>query len=145
MRPSIQAVETPSGQIVVVDTALAKSKNALIAAIGSVGNFSSKILSESHLAAFTSEQYGKNDTSAEGIVKALGGSGFPTGNGVVVVRVSSKQDLRVNLAGDMVEVAVVGELKLDHVLSLLAASNAETRYAVNLIVQDRANWVQGII
>ena len=127
VRPSIKVVETPSGQAVVVDHALAKTKNPLITAIGSLGNFSSKILSESHLAAFSTED-GKRVISAEDIVKALEANDFPVKNGVLVVRASSKQDLRVNETGDMIDLAVVGELELDHVLSLLGASNTETRH-----------------
>ena len=121
MRPSVKTVETPSGQTVVVDTALASSKNTLIAAVVRIGNFSSKILSRSHLAAFSTEQ----SLAAEDIANLLKHSGFPTENGVVVVRAAPTQDLRVFPGG--VEVAVVGELKVDHVLSLLAASNVETK------------------
>ena len=127
MRPSIKVVETSNSQPIMLDVALAKSRNVLIAAIGSVGNFSSKILSASHVAAFTAEPYGKNTTLAEDIVTVLKKNGFQTRNGVVVVRTSSKQDLRVSPAGDVVEVVVVGELKLDHVLSMLAASKIETK------------------
>jgi dihydroxyacetone kinase len=125
MRPSIKAVETASGQTVVVDTALANSKDVLIAAIGNAGNFSSKILSESHLAAFTIEQYGRQAISAEEIAETLQKSGFPTENGVVVVRVGSKEDLRV--AHFVVELSVDGELKLDHILSLLLATKPEVK------------------
>lgn len=125
MRPSIKTVETLSGHTVIVDPALANTKNTLIAAIGYVGNFSSKVLSESYLAAFTTEQSEKQSVSAEDIAKVLKDSGFPVKNGVVVVRRALKQDLRT-FPGS-VEVAVVGELKVDHVLSLLAGVNAETK------------------
>ena len=125
MRPSIKPVETPSGHAVVVDTALANTRNTLIAAIGYVGNFSSKILSESHLVAFSTEQFEKQAISAEDIAMSLKDAGFPVENGVVVVRRALKQDLRTFPGG--VEVAVVGELKVDHVLSLLGAANAETK------------------
>jgi dihydroxyacetone kinase len=125
MRPSIKSVQTASGETVVVDTALAKSKDVLIAAVGSVGNFSSKILSESHLAAFTTEPHGKPNISAEEIQTVLKDNGFPIQNGIVVVRSSSTQDLRVSRA--IVELSVEGELKLDHILSLLSATNPEIK------------------
>ena len=125
MRPSIKAVETASGQTVVVDTALITSKDVLIVAIGSAGNFSSKILSESHLAAFTVEEHGRPAISAEEIAETLKNSGFPTENGVVVVRASSREDLRA--AQGVAELSVVGELKLDHILSLLLASKSEVK------------------
>jgi hypothetical protein len=120
MRPSVKVVETPSGQAVVVDTVLANSKNTLVAAIGAVGNFSAKILSESHLAAFSTEPI-----SSEDILKTLKKSGLPVENRVVVIRAASEQNLRIFPGG--IEVAVVGALTLDHVLSLLSASNTQTK------------------
>jgi len=125
MRPSIKAVETANGQTVIVDSILSKCKDVLIVAIRSVGNFSSRILSESHLAAFTTEQYGKPTVSAEEILKVLKERGFLVENGVVVVRSSSKQDLRAS-AG-LVELSVEGELNLDHVLSLLSVMKPEIK------------------
>jgi len=125
MRPSIKAVEIENGQAIAVDTALAKSKNVLIAAIGSAGNFSSKILSESHVAAFTSEPAGGGTTSAEDIAKVLKDSGFPIDNGVVFIRASSKQELKVG--SGVAEVSVIGELKFDHILSLLASVKPEIK------------------
>lgn len=125
MRPSIKTIEVDNGQVIVVDTALANSKNVLIAAVGSVGNFSSKILSESHLAAFTIEQNGRPTISADKIAKVLKDASFPVENGVVVVRAASTQDLRRREG--VAELSVSGELKLDHVLSLLSAANPEIK------------------
>jgi hypothetical protein len=125
MRPSIKAVETASGQTVLVDTALANSKDVLLAAIGSAGNLSSKILSESHLAAFTTEQYERPAILAEEITETLRKSGFPTENGVIIIRAGSKEDLRV--AQGVAELSVVGELTLDHILSLLLATKPEVK------------------
>jgi dihydroxyacetone kinase len=121
MRPSIKAIETSSGHTLVVDTAHANTKNALIVAIVSGGNFSSKILSESNLAAFSTEQ----SILAETILKTLKDSGFFVENGVVVVKAAAKQGLRKFPGG--VEVGVLRELQVDHVLSLLAAANADTK------------------
>jgi hypothetical protein len=125
MRPSIEAVETASGHSVVVDTALAKSKDVLLAAVGSAGSFSSKILSESHLAAFTTVQYGKQNISADEIRTVLKDSGFPINNGIIVVRSSSTQDLKA--PPGIADLSVEGELKLDHVLSLLSATKPEIK------------------
>jgi hypothetical protein len=125
MRPSIKVLEIGNRQTVVVDTALANSKNVLSAAIGSVGNFSSKILSESHVAAFTSEPFARGIATAKDISKALKDSGFPTKNGVVVIRASSKQDLKVTCG--LLEVSIIGELKFDHILSLLASVKPEIK------------------
>jgi dihydroxyacetone kinase len=125
MRPSIKAIEVANGQIVVVETALASSQNVLLAAIGNVGNFSSKILSESHLAAFTTEQNGSKTISANDIARVLKDSSFPVENGVVVIRATSKQDLKVT--SRIAELSVAGELTLDHVLSLLLATRPEIK------------------
>ncbi|PVH83334.1 Dak phosphatase [Cadophora sp. DSE1049] len=124
MRPSIKVVEAPSGQAVVIDTSLAKSKDVLIAAVGSIGNFSSKILSESHLAAFTVEQNGKA-VSAQELAQALKDTGFPVENGVAVIKAGMKQNLIP--AFGVLELTVEGELKLDHALSLLLAAKPEVK------------------
>jgi hypothetical protein len=125
MRPSIKVVEAGDGQVVVLDTTLANSNSVLIAAISSTGNFSSKILSESHLSAFTTEQFGTSKISAEAITKVLKDASFPVENGVIVIRAASKQDLR-KVPG-IAELSVTGELKLDHVLSLLLATKTEVK------------------
>ena len=124
MRPSITVVEATSGQTIVVDVALANSKDVLIAAVGSIGNFSSKILSESHLAAFTVGQSGR-DVSAQEMAKALKDSGFRVENGVAVIRAGQKRSL--DSASGVLEMTVEGELKLDHALSLLLAAKPEVK------------------
>ncbi len=125
IRPSIKVVENTSEQTVAIDSALAESNDVLFAAIGRVGNFSSKILSESHLAAFTTEQSEKSTISAEEIQKILEENEFPIHKGLVVVRLGSKQNLRSSCG--IVELSVEGELKLDHVLSLLSAVKPEVK------------------
>jgi dihydroxyacetone kinase len=126
IRPSVKSVDLSNGHTVIVDTTLAKSKDVLLAAVGSTGNFSSKILSESHLSLFTTEEAGKQDVSTEDILKFLSESGYPVRNGLVVVKTGAKQDLRV-VSERVVEVSVVRELKLDHLLSLLSAANLQTK------------------
>jgi len=130
MRPSIKVVETTRGQTVVIDTTLANGKDVLIAAVGSIGNFSSKILSESHLAAFTVEQSEKN-VSAQEMAEALKDSGFPVENGVVVIRAGQKQSL--SSASGILEFTVDGELKLDHALSLLLAAKPKVKASFDKI------------
>ncbi|KUJ16841.1 Dak phosphatase [Mollisia scopiformis] len=128
MRPSVRAIDISNGQTVVIDTSLVKSKDVLIAAIGSLGAFSSKILSESHLATFTSESTGKTITSAEDISKVLKENGFTTENGLVVVRSTSKKlDLEFRAESKVLEVAVIEELELDHILSLLSATQPKVK------------------
>lgn len=125
MRPSITASETSTGQFLMVDTSQAKSKGFCVAAIVSTGNISSRILAESQVAAFTVEQAGKENISANEISKTLQENGFDTDKGVLMLKTASKRDLR--LSGKRVmEVEVIGELELDHVLSLLSASTETT-------------------
>ena len=125
MRPSIKTIDTVSGHTILIDTALAKSKDVLIVAIGSTGNFSSKILSESHVAAFTTEQAGELLMGAEEILEVLKRNEFVTENGVILVRARSEQELR--FVPGLLEFCVVGELQLDHVLSLLLATKPEIK------------------
>jgi hypothetical protein len=126
IRPSVKAVEASSGQaFVVIDTAFAASENVLFTAVGTVGRFSSKILNEPHLAAFTTEQSDQSIISAEEIQTILKDNGFPIHNGVVVVRSGSKQNLRT--ANKVVELSLEGESKLNHVLSLLSAIKSEIK------------------
>ena len=126
IRPSVKTVEASNGQaLVFIDTALTGSKNVLFTTVGTVGKFPSKILSESHLAAFTTEQSGQSNISAEEIQTILKDNGFPIHNGVVVVRSGSKQNLRTS--HKVVELSLQGELKFNHVLSLLSAMKPEIK------------------
>lgn len=132
MRPSIKVVKTSSGQTTVIDTALAKSNDVLLTAVGSIGNLSSKILSESHLAAFTAVQSGTTVSGTE-LGNTLKDSGFPVENGVVAIRVGGKHI--VQSAPGLIDFSVDGELELDHVLSLLLAAKPEVKSAFyNLII-----------
>jgi dihydroxyacetone kinase len=125
IRPAVKVIDIGDNLKIVVDTTLADSKNVLVAVIASVGNFSSKILNESHIAAFATEPFGSQSISAKEVVTALKDHGFPTDNGTVVLRASTKQDFSVS--SGLVEVSVIGELKLDHILSLLAVIEVEVK------------------
>ncbi|KAH6673700.1 dhal domain-containing protein [Halenospora varia] len=142
MRPSIKSIDIGNWRSIVVDTAHSKSKNVLVAAIVTIGNFSSKILSESHLAAFATEDFGKETISGKKIAEVLKSNGFPTDNGVVVIRAATKQDLKVN--GKVLEIAVVGELKLDHILSLLAGVNEETKASFKNVQKLLEHFVKSV-
>jgi hypothetical protein len=125
IRPSVKVVELPSGQTIVVDTSLVSSKDVLIAVVVRVGNFSNKILSHA-LTAFATAQDENSTITTEEIEKLLLENGFRTQNGVVVVRTGSQETTR-QVSDRAIEVTVVGELKLDHILSLLLSSNSETK------------------
>lgn len=129
MRPSIEVISTPSGHPILIDTALASSKNVLIAVIGRPGTLSSTILSDSHIAAFSIESFGlqhaKADTVlASDVVRVLTEGGFSTASGVVVVRAARSTEVREFEGG--LEIDLDNKTKLDHVLSLLGAVSLET-------------------
>lgn len=144
IRPSVKVVKSQHGQEVVIDTALATSQDVLITVIGNTYNFPSKILSESNVAAFTIEETGIQnrppeevtgvmssygfDTGQEAVemFRVLSSNGFDTSRGVVVVAATSTGRLQVQSPGLLV-VNIVGEVTVDHVLSLLSSSNSETR------------------
>jgi hypothetical protein len=125
IRPSVKVLDIQNSQTLVVDTKLADSKNVLVAVIGTAGNFPSKLLSDQHVAAFAIEPFGPESISAKEVVLALKDEGFPTENGTVLLRASTKQNLIVS--SDVVEVSVIGELKLDHILSLLTVIEPEVK------------------
>lgn len=124
MRPSLRIVETSSNGTLILDTDLTASQNVLLAAVGSAGNFSSRILSDSHLAAFTTQQKEEPNLAAKEIQDILGSNGFPVKNGIVVVKSGSKQT--VERQPKLLELELTRELELDHVLSLLSAAKPET-------------------
>lgn len=126
IRPSVQSVQLRSGDTALLDTSLIESKNVLLAALGKQGSFSSRILNNSHLTLFSTEETGKSCVSTEDIYEILRKNGHPTANGLVVIRIDSKQEIRV-ISDNALEVMVFGELEFDHVLSLLSSSSLKTR------------------
>ncbi|KAM3065511.1 hypothetical protein ACMFMG_011603 [Clarireedia jacksonii] len=126
LRPSIKVVENSNGDPVVLNTHYARDEGVLICAIGSSGAFASKLLNEPNLSAFTVENC-KKIPSTE-IVRLLKTNGFPVDNGVVVVKMSSTLSLK---AGDSVmDVQVVEELQLDHLLALLSAAGQDKKSSI---------------
>ena len=125
IRPSVKAVELSSGQAVVIDTALVDSNDVLIAVVGRLGHLSNRVLSDS-FAAFAVAQDQQAALGSGHIEKLLYESGFNTECGIVVARTGAKQNLR-HVSERTLEVTLPGELKLDHVLSLLLSSNEETK------------------
>lgn len=125
IRPSVKAVSVGKHTIL-VDTALASSKYVRVAMIGSLGNFSSKLLESRHVCAVASEKAaGKGGVTAKDMVEALGQGGVDTGPGVVVVRCGGKR--RMDIEGKIVDVVVGDGLELDHILHLLGNATGETR------------------
>lgn len=129
MRPSL-SVSTQRSESILIDSSLRTSPYVQIAAIGSIGYFSSKILTSNCIAAISTDKFGSQNSSAADVLEALKAEEFECRNGLVVVRAGSRQDLKVDegLGVAVVEIEVVSELKVDHILSLLLSCNEETRY-----------------
>ncbi|KAI7150800.1 hypothetical protein KC352_g28670, partial [Hortaea werneckii] len=71
IRPTVQTVQTAKGQKIMVDKALAQGKHIHIAAIGGLGNFSSKILDNRTATAIITDQSGAGLLTPADIEKAL--------------------------------------------------------------------------
>ncbi|KAK5015781.1 hypothetical protein LTR39_002432, partial [Cryomyces antarcticus] len=126
IRPTVVPLRTPKGQVVLLDEALSKNKYACIAAVGTPGNFSSKLLSDKHIAAIVTEKTGAGILTAQDIAYAINSSGHPI-ESLIVVRCANRRHSQVH---DMhvVEVELNGELEFNHVLTLLGTAEWSTRY-----------------
>jgi len=126
IRPTVKAVQTAKGQTILVDTAHADGKHVCVVAVGVLGNFSSKLLSDRHVSAVVTSQKGAGLLTSKDIAHTVEGAGFKQAPGFVVVR-SGKQR-KVELEGSsIVDVEVDGDLELDHVLHLLGSVSESCR------------------
>lgn len=119
IRPTIKAVRTAKGQNILIDQALAKGHHVHIAAIGSLGNFSSKLLDDRNVTAIVTEQKGAGLLTAQDIQHAMHSVGAAQDQGIVVIRSAKRRRVEVH-GSDIIEMEVQDELELDHVLHLLA-------------------------
>lgn len=126
MRPSLKVVGASHGESIVVDTALTKSQDVLIAVVTNVGYFSSTILNESHVAAFATESSERLIKSNE-ILKALNTSGLPTENGVVVIRSGTTRGLSSSSVPGILEIVVDQDVEVNHLLSFLCRASPLVR------------------
>ena len=55
IRPSVKAIQTTKGQTVLIDTAAHNDKHVRVIAVGTAGNFSSKLLSDRHVSGIVTE------------------------------------------------------------------------------------------
>lgn len=126
IRPSVKTVQTAKGQTILVDGALSDDRHVRIAAVGALGNFSSKLLNDRHVTAVVTTQKGAGVLTAKDIAQAIKSSGHGNAPGVVVVRSGKQRHIEVT-GSDLIEVEVNGDLELDHVLHLLGAASESTR------------------
>ncbi|KAI7314787.1 Dak phosphatase [Hortaea werneckii] len=126
IRPTVQTIQTAKGQKIMVDKALAQGKHIHIAAIGGLGNFSSKILDNRTATAIITDQSGAGLLTPADIEKALQNAGAAKEQGVVIVRLGKKRRVETH-SPSIIEVETEGELEQDHVLHLLANATESAR------------------
>jgi hypothetical protein len=134
IRPTVKQVQTAKGQHILVDQALAKGKYFNIAAIGSLGNFSSKLLDEKNVTAVVTEQAGAGVLTIQDIKHALQSVGAAEERGLVVVRAGKSRNVQVH-GSDVIEVEAVGELELDHLLHLLGNATESCRTSIHQVTE----------
>lgn len=130
IRPTVRQVQTAKGQHILVDQALAQSKYVNIAAVGGLGNFSSKLLDEKRVTAIVTEKAGAGVLAIPDIKHALQTVGAAEKQGLVVVRSGKSRNVQVH-GSDVVEVEATGELELDHLLHLLGNATESCRTSIH--------------
>ncbi|KAF2092222.1 Dak phosphatase [Saccharata proteae CBS 121410] len=131
IRPSVEAVTSEHGYTVFVDHALADSKIVQVAAMGRYGRFSTRFLSDKHVAAFVvSGTSTAGGVSVKDLVGILRGHGLQTSQGLVVVTAGERRSLRPVEDG-VIELETEGELEFDHVLSLLNHVSETARTSIH--------------
>jgi len=126
IRPTVKTAQTAKGQTLLIDTAHADGKHVCIVAVGVLGNFSSKLLSDRHVSAVVTSKKGAGILTAKDIAHTVEQAGFKNAPGFVVVK--SGKERRVELEGSsIVDVEVSGDLEVDHVLQLLGAASETCR------------------
>ena len=134
IRPSLKVVRTPKDHTLLVDVALAKSTSVHIAAVGTTGAFSSKLLDDRNVTAIVTGQTGAGLPTPSDIRDAMQSAGAVKDQAVVVARAGKKR--RVEMHGkDLVEVEAGGELELDHILHLLANATESCRKSIQDVTE----------
>ncbi|KAK5111308.1 hypothetical protein LTR85_012203 [Meristemomyces frigidus] len=134
IRPSVQTFRTTKGQNILVDRALAKSKYVHVAAIGSLGNFSSKLLDDRNVTAVVTEQSGAGLLTVQDIQYAMQSAGATQDQGVVLVKAGKKRHVEVH-GPDLVEVQSQGELEQNHILHLLGNATESCRTSIHQLTE----------
>jgi hypothetical protein len=143
IRPSVTSTRTPKGQTILIDSALARRKGVVhIAAIGTLGNFSSKLLDEQNVTAIVTEQRGAGLLTAQDVQHALSSAGVEARQGVVVVRTGKKRDVQSH-SPELLEVETNGELEADHLLHLLGNATETARTSIHHISGVVKAFVKG--
>lgn len=134
IRPSVKLVQTAKGQHILADSVLAKSNAVNIAAIGNLGNFSSKLLDEKNVTAVVTEKTGAGLLTVQDIKYALHAVGAAENQGLVVVRSGKSRNVQAH-GSDIIEIEAVGELELDHLLHLLGNATESCKNSIHQVTE----------
>lgn len=128
IRPSLSSVKSESNHSVLIDLTLAKSNALKFAAIGSLGNISSRLLHDRHITAIASEEQGGQKLSSTEIAQTLRAHGTILTSGLVIIRIDVKnRGLRGLSDSSILEVCAGGCMEFDHILGLLASVRSEVQ------------------
>jgi hypothetical protein len=130
LRPSVKAVQTAKGQNILLDNSNIKSKSVHVVAIGSQGNFSSKLLDDHIVTALVTEHSGAGLLTAEDVYNSLRANGAAEQQGVVVARIGKQNGVEAK-SPNIVEVVIDHELGLDHILHLLGNATESCRSSIH--------------
>jgi len=127
IRRSVTQVQTAKGQQILVNQSIIDSKFCNTVAITAPGNFSSKLLDGSQVAAIVTEEPGAEALTARDIKQALQSVGATEQQALVIVRSGKSRDLKACVEDNSLEIQVNGELEYDHLLFLLANRSKGSR------------------
>jgi hypothetical protein len=127
IRRSVNQVQTSKGHQILINQSIIDSKFCNTVAVATPGNFSSKLLDGSKVAAIVTEEPGKEGLAARDIKHALQEFGATEHQALVVVRSGKRRNLKASVEDNSIDVEVNGELDYDHLLFLLANRSKGSR------------------
>jgi hypothetical protein len=127
VRRSVKHVQTSKGHQLLINQSIIDSKFCSTVAVTTPGNFSSKLLDGSKVAAIVTEEPGKEGLTARDIKHALIEFGATEHQALVVVRSGKSRNLKASVEDNSIDVEVNGELEYDHLLFLLANRSKGSR------------------
>lgn len=127
VRRGIKHVQTSKGHQLLVNQSIIDSKFCNTVAITTLGNFSTKLLDGSKVAAIVTEEPGKEGLTSRDIKHALQEFGATEHQALVVVRSGKSRNLKACVEDKSIDVEVNGELEYDHLLFLLANRSKGSR------------------
>jgi len=127
IRRDMKQVKTSKGQQILVNQRIIDSRFCNTVAVTTPGNFSSKLLDGSNVAAIVTEEPGAESLTARDIKEALQAVGATERQALVIVRCGRSRDSKIYMPDSSLDVQVNGELEYDHLLFLLANRSKGSR------------------